>query len=527
MRTFLGFPIAAASAGNVPFGQMQPQQRSMYARLFDRLNPGSDGMSDADKQAAIRQGLLGLAAGMASTGGQGTAGAIGQGLKSGLLAMNQSRADHLDRQMMEQQIARGLHDPAGLREHQALVEAATAGMDPDEAERVRRRAASVRLGIEGRAPSASAKTVTFEGLDGRTRTGIFDPMQRTIFGPTGETFSIDEVQNVRDAMPQMGGPSAVATPPFNPTGGSDGNPFSSLLAAAPDLRVTSQFRSPERNAEVGGVPNSYHLTGEAIDIGRPTPEQQATIRQWAQANGYRIKNDYADGHWHLEPARAQAVTNAPNAFTSRRPEDEAAAVTAAQQAAEIGFLPSRQQIEAQGAGLKETSVQDARTAAKRRAELPLARSSMDNALDGLQRMAQTAREIRDNPALGRITGVMGQFPDLPGSPAANVRAQLENTLRSQVGFGVLQAMRDASKTGGALGQVSNIENILLQENLAALANTQSAEALRQQLDKIIEYAEGAQQRLRDAFNATYSDHLRGQGGQSGDVDDLLQKYGVR
>lgn len=349
MRTFLGFPIAAASAGNVPFGQMQPQQRSMYARLFDRLNPGSDGMSDADKQAAIRQGLLGLAAGMASTGGQGTAAAIGNGLQSGLLAMNTSRADHLDRQAREQYMQRELHDPAGLREHQALVEAATAGMDPDEAAALRRRAAGIRLGIEGRAPSASAKTVTFEGLDGRTRTGIFDPMQRTIFGPGGETFGIDEVRNVRDAGPPMGDPSGLATPQFNPM--QDSNPFAGLLAAAPDLRVTSQFRSPERNAEVGGVPNSYHLTGEAIDIGRPTPEQQATIRQWAQANGYRIKNDYADGHWHLEPARAQAVTNAPNAFTSRRPEDEAAATEQARILAQLGLSDQVGQAEARNRSL--------------------------------------------------------------------------------------------------------------------------------------------------------------------------------
>lgn len=196
----------------------------------------------------------------------------------------------------------------------------------------------------------------------------------------------------------------------------------------------------------------------------------------------------------------------------------------ARQQAQLDYLPARQQVEAVGAGMREGAVQDSRTAAERRAELPLARSSTENAKNGLARMAQTAREIRDNPALSRITGVMGQVPDMPGSDAANVRAQLENTLRSQVGFGVLQAMRDASKTGGALGQVSNVENILLQENLAALANTQSADALREQLDKIIQYAEDAQVRLDRAFRETYSEHLQGEGG---DVDDLLQKYGVR
>ena len=210
----------------------------------------------------------------------------------------------------------------------------------------------------------------------------------------------------------------------------------------------------------------------------------------------------------------------------------AAEVEAARQAAQLAALPQRQLIEAEGAGLREGAVQDSRTAAERRAELPLARSSTENAKNGLARMAQTAREIRDNPALVRISGLMGQIPDMPGSPAANLRAQLENTLRSQVGFGVLQAMRDASKTGGALGQVSNVENILLQENLAALANTQSAEALKQQLDKIIQYAEDAQERLDRAFRETYQDHggrhapapSDGPAQPSSDIDSLLDLY---
>src|SRR5262245_33219284 len=33
-------------------------------------------------------------------------------------------------------------------------------------------------------------------------------------------------------------------------------------------QVTSTYRSPEHNRAVGGVPNSYHLRGRAIDIAR-------------------------------------------------------------------------------------------------------------------------------------------------------------------------------------------------------------------------------------------------------------------
>jgi len=359
MRTFLGFPIAAASAGNVPFGQMQPQQRSMYARLFDRLNPGSDGRSDADKQAAIRQGPLGLAAGMASTGGQGTAAAIGNGLQSGLLAMNTARTDHLDRQAREQYMQGQLHDPAALREFNELTRIAGDESEPEH----RRSAARVRLGLDGRASSAGFSQVKFRSADGRERIGVLNGRTGRIDTPDGLSFDPREVQISPDqgmgsGMPDMGAlggmpdPSATATPAF---GGGDmgGNPFSGLLASVPGLRVTSQHRTPERNAEVGGVPNSYHLTGEAIDIGRPSPEQQQGIRQWAQANGYRIKNDYADGHWHLEPARGAQPSPQPQVslWTSRRPEDDAAETERARIMAQLGLSDQVGQAEARNRSL--------------------------------------------------------------------------------------------------------------------------------------------------------------------------------
>lgn len=42
-----------------------------------------------------------------------------------------------------------------------------------------------------------------------------------------------------------------------------------LLAARPELRVTSGRRSPERNRAVGGVPGSYHVKGRAVDFDAP------------------------------------------------------------------------------------------------------------------------------------------------------------------------------------------------------------------------------------------------------------------
>lgn len=79
------------------------------------------------------------------------------------------------------------------------------------------------------------------------------------------------------------------------------DPFASLKVLLPDLRITSQHRTEAQNAKVGGAPNSYHLTGQALDIGTPTASQQKILQQWAADNNMWIKNDYADKHWHIQP----------------------------------------------------------------------------------------------------------------------------------------------------------------------------------------------------------------------------------
>lgn len=71
------------------------------------------------------------------------------------------------------------------------------------------------------------------------------------------------------------------------------------------------------------------------------------------------------------------------------------------------------------------------------------------------------------------TGFAAQLTqDIGGTPANDLRATL-NTIRANVGFDKLQQMRNASPTGGALGQVSERENLLLQSTLGSLEQSQS------------------------------------------------------
>lgn len=101
------------------------------------------------------------------------------------------------------------------------------------------------------------------------------------------------------------------------------------------------------------------------------------------------------------------------------------------------------------------------------------------------RILSSINEI-SNEINGKVSGFFGKSLSLiPGTPAFDFQQRL-NTLAANIAFSELQAMRDASKTGGALGQVSERELALLESSLGALNIGQSPEQLKSQLQKIKE-----------------------------------------
>lgn len=73
-----------------------------------------------------------------------------------------------------------------------------------------------------------------------------------------------------------------------------------------------------------------------------------------------------------------------------------------------------------------------------------------------------------------VTGFGALASAVPGTPAHNL-SKLVDTIKANVGFDRLQQMRNASPTGGALGQVSEFENRLLQATIGNLEQSQSEE----------------------------------------------------
>lgn len=168
------------------------------------------------------------------------------------------------------------------------------------------------------------------------------------------------------------------------------------------------------------------------------------------------------------------------------------------------------------AGAKTTATKEAENAVAKPGKAIEAKAALDSTLSSMDRLRAAAEEALKDPNLGRVTGVMGMFPNMPGGGAADVENKLGN-LKSQIGFTVLQAMRDASKTGGALGAISDKENELLQNNLAPLGKSQSTEQMRQSLQSIIDYVDGAKGRLNSTYQQQYgnSTPATAQGGAQG------------
>lgn len=108
----------------------------------------------------------------------------------------------------------------------------------------------------------------------------------------------------------------------------------------------------------------------------------------------------------------------------------------------------------------------------------------------LETISQKADVVMDtiDSALSKTgaltTGVAGSILGrVPGTTGYDLRKDID-TIKANIGFNELQAMREASPTGGALGQVAVQELNSLQSTLGSLDPNQSEEVLRKNLEKV-------------------------------------------
>ena len=157
---------------------------------------------------------------------------------------------------------------------------------------------------------------------------------------------------------------------------------------------------------------------------------------------------------------------------------------------------------------------------KREATFPQATSAVKAIETKSDSFIRDLEKLRDHPGLNQITGlVQGRLPGVTDQGRA--AQALYDKIVAKGGFQALQDLRDASKTGGALGNVSNQEGKQLTASFAAISRVQDAKDVKAAIDQAIDDIKGTKTRVREAYDQTYE--YRNKLGTNS-VDDLLEKY---
>ncbi len=123
------------------------------------------------------------------------------------------------------------------------------------------------------------------------------------------------------------------------------------------------------------------------------------------------------------------------------------------------------------------------------------------------------------------TGATGAlFGLVAGTGAYDQKATVE-TLEADAAFSALQRMRDASKTGGALGNVSERELDLLKATAGSLRVGQSEEQFRENLGQYVERYNEAMLNVYDAFVADYGEKDANEAFKVNGRQDLIPQQG--
>jgi hypothetical protein len=121
-----------------------------------------------------------------------------------------------------------------------------------------------------------------------------------------------------------------------------------------------------------------------------------------------------------------------------------------------------------------------------------------------QNIADVGNKAQRQAGEGLATGIAGAVLSKlkPGSSAADLQANLD-TLEADAAFSALQTMRDNSKTGGALGAISERELTLLGAAQRSLAASQSPEQLKTNISAYLKLRAESMARVKAGFAKEY------------------------
>ena len=254
---------------------------------------------------------------------------------------------------------------------------------------------------------------------------------------------------------------------------------SNLIGASPALQ--SSVRSADVSAlspTVQGAQNSQKTFSEQISgLGNAITQAQNLVQTFEAQQQTQVENarkvvDYA----------LASGSDGLNAFLSTKEGEatiKAAGLNKETLAAMVPYLKKQEQDAAELSRLERANIQ---SQIADRAKSGIVGQPSTYSVDTANRMLAAVNDLL--PRVSNVTVGAGSLASfVPGSSAADFQADLK-TLQANIAFNALQAMREASKSGGALGQVSERELALLESTLGALDTAQSPDNFRKNLGNI-------------------------------------------
>jgi hypothetical protein len=256
--------------------------------------------------------------------------------------------------------------------------------------------------------------------------------------------------------------------------------------------VNSPLGEPGKTYMVNGKPVQMPLA--PLDSQREFEATQGDPAYAAYLQSKRAPVGVSRGERLFNPATGKIVAEGlpPEAPPLEKIVDSAGNVKFAPRSQAVGQTPASEFI---GVSPKELQ--------KREAVYPQATQAVKGFETKSDQFIKELEKLRDDPGLANITGpVFGRTPSVTreGSRAQSTY----DKIFAKGGFQALQDMREMSKTGGALGNVSNEEGRRLEKSVVGgLDRTQNIADVKQGIDDLIAEIRVSKARVRETYDSTY------------------------
>lgn len=275
---------------------------------------------------------------------------------------------------------------------------------------------------------------------------------------------------------------------FQPSGAAGMAPQLGIPHA--DTYYINPQRASEFMAQSGGDPNKYMDLREAWQarLLAKNPKKYERFRQaWATRNA-DLRRTIAGGVTPGQPTPFYSSTGKPAGRTRQLSEAEIK---------QRKLDPSYQWQEDKDGNIKIIGPVQKGPGGKQLSSGDK-QLRFETLMSDIQDMRDAVTALKTHKGLKRAVGFESYFPSIRGGRAASFEANLDN-LKNKVGLNALQQMREMSKTGGALGQVSNYENKILQNSIASVELSQSDEQFVENLDKLTKYVDNLLAKYQRAY----------------------------